>query len=129
MARFDYTLRNRVDREGSMQRSLLALMILLTVHYGCGQASTPVERVEKPHGLDRQERAAAELAPEPPASKTANLHKYNSISLQDEEQEIIEMACEDWESKGMGTPSAFFCQPAGLSPAFCHSSSRPAFCK
>jgi hypothetical protein len=112
-----------------MQRSLLALMILLTVLYGCGQASTPVERAQKPHGLDKQERAAAELAPEPPESKTANLPKYNNTSRQDEEQEMIEMACEDWESKGMGAPPAFFCQPAGLSPAFCHSSSRPAFCK
>ena len=48
-------------------------------------------------------------------------------SLQDEAQEMIEMACEDWDSKVKGPPPAF-CYPAGLSPAFCHSSSSPAFC-
>ena len=53
-----------------MQRSLLALMVLLTMLYGCAEASKPVERVEKQHGLDKQAReqetTAAELAPEPP---------------------------------------------------------------
>lgn len=48
-------------------------------------------------------------------------------SLQDEAQEMIEMACEDWDSKVMGPPPAF-CHPAG-SPAFCHSASSPAFCQ
>ena len=48
-------------------------------------------------------------------------------SLQDEAQEMIEMACEDWDSKVMGPPPAF-CHPVG-SPAFCHSASSPAFCQ
>ena len=37
-----------------MQRSLLALMVVLTVLYGCGEASKPVERIEKQHGIDKQ---------------------------------------------------------------------------
>lgn len=224
-----------------MQRSsLLALMVVLTVLtalYGCGEASKPVERVEKQHGIDQrayaQETAADELAPEPPeseppASEAPNLPEYNIMmdedcsegfpqkcinsatdatseeaftlltehfrdenpgyrailvtfyenhqmpettgsgwwfadeeaartslsqqysdpqqanidaqvrevmdnggfyimSLQDEAQEMIEMACEDWDSKVMG-PSPAFCYPAG-SPAFCHSASSPAFCQ
>ena len=36
-----------------MQRSLLALMVVLTMLYGCGEASKLVERVEKQHGLDK----------------------------------------------------------------------------
>lgn len=220
-----------------MQRSLLALIVVLTVLYGCGEASKPVERVEKQHGIDKQadeqETTAAELAPEPPASEplasdNPNLPEYNIMmdedcsegfpqkcinaatdatseeaftlltehfrdenpgyrailvtfyedhqmpektgsgwwfadeeaartllsqqysdpqeanidaqvrevmdnggfyirSLQDEVQEMIEMACEDWDSKVMGPPPAF-CHPAG-SPAFCHSASSPAFCQ
>jgi hypothetical protein len=221
-----------------MQRSLLALMVLLTMLYGCGEASKPVERVEKQHGLDKQAReqetTAAELAPEPPASEPPaseppNLPEYNIMmdedcsegfpqkcinaatgatseeaftlltehfrdenpgyrailvtfyenhqmtettgsgwsfadeeaartllsqqysdyqerdidkqvrevmdnggiyitSLQDEAQEMIEMACEDWDAKVVGPPPAF-CYPAGLSPAFCHSASSLAFCQ
>ncbi len=51
-------------------------------------------------------------------------------SLQEETQEMIEMACKDWDSKVRGPPSDF-CHPhpAGLSPAFCHSASSPAFCQ
>ena len=52
---------------------------------------------------------------------------FNITSLQDEAQKMIETACEDWDSKDMGTPIDF-CHPAG-SPAFCHSASSPAFCK
>ena len=56
-----------------MQRSLLALMVVLTMLYGCAEASKLVERVEKQHGLDKQAReqetTAVELAPEPPASE------------------------------------------------------------
>jgi hypothetical protein len=218
-----------------MQRSLLALMVVLTVLYGCGEASKPVERVEKQHGIDKQarEQETTELAPEPPApeptaSENPNLPEYNIMmdqdcsksfpqkcinaatdatseeaftlltehfrdeypeyraifvtfyenrqmtettgsgwwfadeeaartllsqqysdpqeanidaqvrgvmdnggfyitSLQDEAQKMIEMACEDWDSKDMGTPPAF-CHPAS-SPAFCHSASSPAFCQ
>ena len=103
-----------------MQRSLLALMVVLTMLYGCGEASMPVERVEKQHGLDKQvrEKDPTELAPEPPASNT---------SPHDEVQKMIERACEDWDSKDMGAPPEL-CNPAGLSPAFCHSASRAAFC-
>jgi hypothetical protein len=105
-------------------------MVILAMLYGCGQeASTPVERAEKPHGLDKQEPKVAELAPERPASEAAaNLPESNITSLQDEEQEMIERACKDWDSKYMGQPPAF-CEPAGLSPAFCHSASRASFCK
>ena len=102
-----------------MNRSLLVAMIVLTVLYGCGQASNPVERVEKLHGLDKQARGQqmTELAPEPPTSEpTAS------------EKQMIEMACKDWDSKVRGPPPAF-CYPAGLSPAFCHSASSPAFCQ
>jgi hypothetical protein len=211
-----------------MQRSLLALMVVLTMLYGCAEASKLVERVEKQHGLDKQAReqetTAVELAPEPPASEPPaseppNLPDYNIMmdedcsegfpqkcinaatdatseeaftlltehcrdenpgyraifvtfyenhqmpettgsgwwfadeeaartllsqqysdpqeanieaqvrevmdnggfyitSLQDEVQEMIEMACEDWDSKVMGPL-----------PAFCHSASSPAFCQ
>ena len=220
-----------------MQRSLLALMVVLTMLYGCGETSNPVERVEKQHGIDKQadeqETSASELAPEPPASEPPasqlpNLPEYNIMmdedcsegipqkcinaatdatseeaftlltehfrdenpgyrailvtfyenhqmpettgsglwfadeeaartllsqqysdpqeanidaqvrevmdnggfyitSLQDEVQEMIEMACEDWDSKVMG-PSPAFCHPAG-SLAFCHSASSPSFCQ
>ena len=114
-----------------MQRSLLALMVVLTVLtalYGCGEAGKTVERVEKQHGIDKQsdeqEPTAAELAlelpaSEAPASEPPNLPEYN--------KEMIEMACEDWDSKVMGPPPAF-CHPVG-SPAFCHSASSPAFCQ
>ena len=221
-----------------MQRSLLALMVVLTMLYGCAEASKLVERVEKQHGLDKQAReqetTAVELAPEPPASEPPaseppNLPDYNIMmdedcsegfpkkcinaatgatseeaftlltehfrdenpgyrailvtfyenhqmpettgsgwsfadeevartllsqqysdhqetdidkqvrevmdnggfyitSLQDEAQEMIEMACEDWDSKVMG-PLPAFCYPASLSPAVCHSASSPAFCQ
>jgi hypothetical protein len=216
-----------------MQRSLLALMVVLTMLYGCAEASKLVERVEKQHGLDKQAReqetTAVELAPEPPASEPPNLPDYNIMmdedcsegfpkkcvnaatgatseeaftlltehfrdenpgyrailvtfyenlqmseptgsgwsfadeevartllsqqysdhqetdidkqvcevmdnggfyitSLQDEAQEMIEMACEDWDSKVKG-PLPAFCYPAGLSPAVCHSASSPAFCQ
>jgi hypothetical protein len=219
-----------------MNRSLLVAMIVLTVLYGCGQASNPLERVEKQHGLDKQarEQQTTELAPKPPtseptASEKPNLPEYNIMmdedcsesfpqkcinaatdatseetftlltehfrdenpgyrailvtfyenhqmpettgsgwwfadeeaartllsqqyadpqeanideqvremmdnggfyirSRQDEVQEMIEMACEDWNSKGMGTPPDFCHHPA-MSPAFCHSASRPAFCR
>jgi hypothetical protein len=219
-----------------MNRSLLVAMIVLTVLYGCGQASDPLERVEKQHGLDKQarEQQTTELAPklptsEPKASEKPNLPEYNIMmdedcsegfpqkcinaathatseeaftlltehfrdenpgyrailvtfyenhqmpettgsgwwfadeeaartllsqqysdpqvanideqvremmdnggfyirSRQDEVQEMIEMACEDWNSKGMGTPPDFCHHPA-MSPAFCHSASRPAFCR
>jgi hypothetical protein len=220
-----------------MQRSLLALMVVLTVLYGCGEASKPVERIEKQHGIDKQadeqETTAAELAPEPPASEPPtseppNLPEYNIMmdedcsegfpqecinvatdatseeaftlltehfrdensgyrailvtfyenhqmpettgsgwwfadeevartllsqqssdpqeanidaqvrevmdsggfyirSRQDEVQEMMEMACEDWDSKVTGPPPVF-CHPVG-SPAFCHSASSPAFCR
>ena len=111
-----------------MQRSLLALVVVLTILYGCGEASKPVERVDKQHVLDKQAReqhtTAAVLAPEPPASEPPaseppNLPHYKGM---------IEKACEDWDSKVRGTPPAF-CYPAGLSPAFCHSASSPAFCQ
>jgi hypothetical protein len=50
-------------------------------------------------------------------------------SLQDEAQEMIEMACKDWDSKVMGTQPDF-CHPhPASSPAFCHSASNPAFCQ
>ena len=216
-----------------MQRSLLALMVVLTMLYGCAEASKLVERVEKQHGLDKQAReqetTEVELAPEPPASEPPNLPDYNIMmdedcsegfpkkcinaatgatseeaftlltehfrdenpgyrailvtfyenlqmsettgsgwsfadedvartllsqqysdhqetdidkqvrevmdnggfyitSLQDEAQEMIEMACEDWDSKVKG-PLPAFCYPAGLSPAVCHSASSPAFCQ
>src|SRR5829696_7774617 len=209
-----------------MNRSLLVAMIVLTVLYGCGQASKPLERVEKQHGLDKQarEQQTTERAPKPPtseptASEKPNLPEYNIMmdedcsesfpqkcintatdatseeaftlltehfrdenpgyrailvtfyenhqmpettgsgwwfadeeaartllsqqysdpqeanidekvreimerggfyirSLQDEVQEMIEMACEDWDSKVMGAP-----------PAFCHSAGSPAFCQ
>jgi hypothetical protein len=54
-----------------MNRGLLVAMIVLTVLYGCGQASEPVEHAEKQHGLDKQarEQEPTELAPEPPASE------------------------------------------------------------
>ena len=56
-----------------MNRVLLVAMIVLTVLYGCGEASKTVEHAEKQHGIDKQtdeqETAAAELAPEPPASE------------------------------------------------------------
>ena len=220
-----------------MNRVLLVAMIVLIVLYGCGEASKPVEHVQKQHGIakqaDEQETTASELAPEPPASEPPaseppNLPEYNIMmdedcsegfpqkcinaatdatseevftlltehfrdenpgyrailvtfyenqkmpettgsgwwfadeeaartllsqqysnpqeanidekvrevmdnggfyirSLQDEVQEMIEMACEDWDSKVMGAPPAF-CHPAG-SPAFCHSASSPAFCQ
>ena|SRR5215208_2054580 len=97
-----------------MQRSLLALMVVLAILYGCGQEASkkPFKRVAKP-------TAAELLAPEPPASIT---------SVQDEAREMIERACKDWASKDMGTPPTL-CYPAGLSPAFCHSASRASFCK
>jgi hypothetical protein len=73
-----------------MNRSLLVAMIVLTVLYGCAQASNPVERVEKQHGLDKQvrEQQATELAPEPPtsepiASEKPNLPEYNIMMDQD----------------------------------------------
>ena len=111
-----------------MQRSLLALMVVLTMLYGCAESSKAVERVDKQHGLDKQaseqQTTAAELAPEPPASEPPaseppNLPDYKGM---------IEKACEDWDSKVSGTPPAS-CYPAGLSPAFCHSASRAAFCQ
>ncbi len=221
-----------------MQRSLLELIVVLTMLYGCAEASKLVERVEKQHGLDKQAReqetTAVELAPEPPASEPPaseppNLPNYNIMmdedcsqgfpkkcinaatgatseeaftlltehfrdenpgyrailvtfyenhqmpettgsgwsftdeevartllsqqysdpqetdidkqvrevmdnggfyitSLQDEEQEMLEMACEDWNSKVEG-PLPAFCYPAGLSPAVCHSASSPAVCQ
>ena len=48
-----------------MKCGLLVVMIVLTVLYGCGQASKPVERAEKQHGLDKQarEQETSELAP------------------------------------------------------------------
>lgn len=51
-------------------RILLVLAVLASL-YGCAQASTPVERVEKQHGLDKQarEKEPTELALEPPASE------------------------------------------------------------
>jgi len=54
-----------------MNRVLLVAMIVLTVLYGCREASKPVERAEKQHGLDKQarEKEPTELAPEPPASE------------------------------------------------------------
>ena len=110
-----------------MQRSLLALMVLLTVLYGCAEASKPVERVHKQHGLDKQAREhktkAAALAPEPPASEPPASEPQNLPDY----KEMIEKACEDWDHKVRGTPPAF-CHPA-MSPAFCHSASRAAFCK
>jgi hypothetical protein len=73
-----------------MNRSLLVAMIVLTVLYGCAQASNPVERVEKQHGLDKQvrEQRTTELAPEPPtsepiASEKPNLPEYNIMMDQD----------------------------------------------
>ena len=71
-----------------MQRSLLALMVVLTILYGCGQeASKPVEPVDKQHGYDKQapgqQTTAAELAPEPPASEPPNLPDYNIIMDED----------------------------------------------
>jgi hypothetical protein len=89
-----------------MQRSLLALMVILAMLYRCGQ-----EASKKP--------TLAELAPKPPAAIT---------SLQNEAQKRLEMACEHWESKVMGPPPNF-CIPGGLSPAFCHSASGASFCK
>ena len=71
-----------------MQRSLLALMVVLTMLYGCAEASKLVERVEKQHGLDKQAReqettTAVELAPEPPASEPPNLPDYNIMMDED----------------------------------------------
>ena len=97
-----------------MQRSLLlALIVVLAMLYGCGQEASkkPVEQVVKP--------TADQPAPVPTASIG---------SLHDEVQKMLEMVCQDWASKDMGAPPDF-CIPAGLSPAFCHSSSSPAFCK
>ena len=221
-----------------MNRSLLVAMIVLTVLYGCGQASNPVERVEKQHGLDKQgrEQETTELAAEPPtseptASEKPNLPAYNITmdedcsesfpqkcinaatdatsekaltlltehfrdenpgyrtilvtfyenrqmpepvfsgwwfadegvartllsqqysdpqeanideqvrevmdnggfyitSLQEETEEMMETACKDWDSKVRGPPpDSCHPHPAGLSPAFCHSASSPAFCQ
>ena len=123
-----YTLRSSVNRGGSLQRSLLALMVLLTMLYGCAESSKPVERVDKQHGYDQQARelqtTAAALAPEPPASEPPASEPSNLPDY----KEMIEKACEDWDSKVRGTPPAF-CYPAGLGPAFCHSASSPAFCQ
>src|SRR5215203_2769236 len=73
-----------------MNRSLLVAMIVLTVLYGCGQASNPLERVEKQHGLDKQarEQQTTELAPklptsEPKASEKPNLPEYNIMMDED----------------------------------------------
>lgn len=73
-----------------MQRSLLALMVVLTVLttlYGCGEAGKPVERVEKHHDIDKQAdeqvKAAAELVPKPPASEPPNLPEYNIMMDED----------------------------------------------
>jgi hypothetical protein len=73
-----------------MNRSLLVAMIVLTVLYGCAQASNPVERVKKQHGLDKQvrEQQTTEIAPEPPtsepiASEKPNLPEYNIMMDQD----------------------------------------------
>jgi len=95
-------------------------MVVLTVLFGCAEASKPFERVEKQHGIDKQadeqETTAAELAAEPPASEPPASEPPNLP--EDEVQEMIEMACEDWDSKVMGAP-----------PAFCHSAGSPAFCQ
>jgi len=62
-----------------MNRVLLVAMIVLTVLYGCGEASKPVERAEKQHGLDKQarEKEPTELAPEPPASEPTTSDNLN----------------------------------------------------
>jgi|SRR5829696_568671 len=77
-----------------MNRSLLVAMIVLTVLYGCGQASNPVESVEKQHGLDKQvrEQEATELAPEPTASEEPNLPEYN-ITMDEDCSESFPQKC------------------------------------
>ena len=62
-----------------MNRVLLVAMIVLTVLYGCAEATKPVERAEKQQGLDKQarEKETSELAPEPPSSEPTTSDKPN----------------------------------------------------
>jgi hypothetical protein len=62
-----------------VNRVLLVAMIVLTVLYGCAEATKPVERAEQQHGLAKQarEKETSELAPEPPSSEPTTSDKPN----------------------------------------------------